>query len=123
MDFSAERAKITEQLAHITAQRAELNSQEAELTKQLKAIDAYETVMSGKAPVAKTATTRIKRGGVKDAVLNVIKAHPQGIKRGDIIEQLGLKGQKGKEQSVSNVLATLKNSATVTADAGLYKAS
>ena len=67
--------------------------------------------------------TGTRRGGVREEVLRVIGDNPEGINRADILDKLGAKGDKKAEQSISNALANLKKTGTLTADGGLYKAS
>ncbi len=64
-----------------------------------------------------------RRTGIRKEVLEIIKKHPAGIGRADILVAIDAKGDKSAEQSVSNALSALKNndSVTTTAD-GKYKA-
>jgi hypothetical protein len=59
---------------------------------------------------------------MKDQVLDAIgSAGGTGIGRADLIENLGVKGDKSGEQSVSNQLSILKKAGTITANDGLYR--
>jgi len=77
----------------------------------LAAIDAYEAAKAGKVPGRRQSTshrgqTRARRGSKREQLLEIIKAH-KGLTRGEILEQMGLKGNKTGEMSVSNALTAL----------------
>jgi hypothetical protein len=61
-----------------------------------------------------------RRTGVRNDVLNAVKAAPNGISRSDILEALGAKGDKRAEQSISNALANLKKAEQLTLNDGVY---
>ena len=79
----------------------------------------YRLVQSDTAPV----TTGKRRTGIRDEVLAKVKAHPDGIARAVLLDEMGVRGDKSGEQSVSNALASLKKAGTITADGGVYKAT
>lgn len=68
------------------------------------------------------AGTAKRRTGVRQEVLDTIKAAPEGMSRADLLEKMGAKGDKSAEQSISNALAALKKNNSITADDGVYKA-
>ncbi len=49
-------------------------------------------------------------GKVAQAVLQLLQEHPDGLTNRQILEKLGLKGNKSGEQSISNVLSALTKS-------------
>jgi hypothetical protein len=121
-----ERARLHgEREAVFTAQH-ELEEKLAEINRELAAIDAYETVKTGK-PVATGQTrtrlaSRGRRGSRRDALLKLIE-ESEGLTRGEILEKMGLKGNKAGEMSVSNALTALtKGNQVVRAD-GRYRAA
>jgi hypothetical protein len=65
---------------------------------------------------------RAGRGQRRQQVLGVIKSTAEGATRGDILERLGAKGDKALEQSVSNALAALFKSKSVSRENGRYHA-
>ena len=95
----------------------------AELERELEAIDAYETT-KGKAEPTPTRKARSRRapvknakrkqpqaasprGGKREALLQVLRENPDGLRRGEILTRLGVKGNKSGETSVSNALTAL----------------
>lgn len=64
-----------------------------------------------------------RRMGVKDDVLATLKAHPEGMKRGQILEAMGAKGDTSFEGSITNALGGLKRDGSVILTDGIYKAS
>ena len=77
---------------------------------------AAEQFITGSAPEARSFTTNpgfqrgrpgSRRGRIRDSVLELVKAEPAGLSRGEILERLHLKGDKAGETSVSNALTAL----------------
>ena len=117
-----ERERLTKLTDDYHAQIADLQAKLAEVAGEMRAITAYDEAKRGKPTRAQrqATTARAPRGSKRDGLLAAIKAHP-GITRGAIIDQLGVKGDKGQEQSISNALAALKKAGTITADDGKYR--
>ena len=116
-----ERARLGALRADLIAQQEAIDVQLADIDKELDAIAAYERAKSGKParqPKAAKAT-RIPRGAKREELLSLIEDSPN-LSRGEIIEKLGIKGNKSQEQSISNALATLKKLGTITAKDGKY---
>lgn len=116
--MAAERERIGKLKAELNAKIAEFRSQLEDLDIELHAITAYERAKAGKASAPSTGT-RIARGTKRSAVLTIISNNP-GLTRGEIIDRMGIKGQKSEEQALSNMLANLKKYGNVTAEAGKY---
>ena len=55
--------------------------------------------------------------------MQVIKDHPSGLTRGEILDRMGLKGDKSGEMSVSNALTALTKANQVTRRDGRYAAA
>ena len=55
--------------------------------------------------------------------MQVIKDNPSGLNRGEILERMGLKGDKSGEMSVSNALTALTKANQVTRRDGRYVAA
>lgn len=106
-----ERARLDKRREEVLARREKLDEEIAIIDKELAAIAAYEAAKQGKPKRA--ATTRVPRGSRQQSVVEVIAKHKKGITRGEILESLNLKGNKGGEQSVSNALSALKKARRV----------
>jgi hypothetical protein len=52
--------------------------------------------------------------------MQVIKENPSGLTRGEILEKMGLKGDKSGEMSVSNALTALSKGNQITRQDGKY---
>jgi Fe2+ or Zn2+ uptake regulation protein len=80
------------------------------LEREFTAIEAYDKARGGKAkPAPKRVNRRVhsRRGEKRQAVLKIISQHPDGLSRGEILNLIGVKGDKSGEQSVSNALSAL----------------
>ncbi len=115
--IEAERERLTTALADCNERKAAIDAEIAGIQQEMKAVAAYEAAKTGK-PV--TASTGKRRTGIRDEVLAKVKAHPEGIARAPLLEEMGVKGDKSGEQSVSNALAALKKAGIITADDGVY---
>ena len=124
-----ERERLHKEREAIVNQQHELEGKLAEINRELGAIDAYETAKTGKTPAAtrqmRGARTRpqARRGSRREALMQVIKDNPSGLSRGEILERMGLKGDKAGEMSVSNALTALTKSNQVSRRDGKYVAS
>jgi len=126
-----ERARLNSEREAIFTQQQELEAKLAEIHRELSAIDAYEAAKSGKpaAPLARqraprTGTPRVmpaRRGSKREQLLELIRQHPEGLARKDILERLGLKGDKAGEMSVSNALTAMIKASQVTREGGKYR--
>ena len=129
-DFIAQdRERLHAEREQIFNQQHELESKLAEINRELSAIDAYEAAKTGRAPAAarqpRSARTRpqARRGSKREALMQVIKDNPSGLTRGEILERMGLKGDKSGEMSVSNALTALTKANQVTRQDGRYVAA
>lgn len=106
-----ERERLNAERHAIFQQQQELDNKLADLDRELSAIEAYEGAKTGKAVVRATsrAPTRGRRGSRREELLNVVREH-HGLTRGEILEKLGLKGDKSGEMSISNALTALTKS-------------
>ena len=95
----------------------------------LFAIPSAGSIIAAEAPSGNPADFKVKTclhsvsyAGVwrGQAVLDVVQQNPDGLSRGEILSQLGVKGNKSAEQSVSNALSALKKSAKVNSREGKY---
>ena len=120
--LNKERDRLTKLMDDIATRRATLDTEEAAIAKELKAITAYEAAKADKPKKAKT--TRAPRSSSKrETIITMIQDHKEGMSRAELIEALGIKGNKAQEQSLSNTLANLKKAAKLTAKDGKYLAA
>jgi hypothetical protein len=121
------QAFITKQRDALVQQRESIFSQQHELQQQLDAVNAMLAkfdVFEGKAaaPTSGDRTRRARtspRGSKRDALLQVIR-DGGGLSRGEILDKMGLKGDKAGEMSVSNALTALTKSQQVERRDGKY---
>ncbi len=115
-------------------QQRELDKRLTDLDLERAAIAAYEITMNGKfaqpqksAPAGvsskRPASVRKPRGSKRPAIMSLIKENPFGLNRAEIIEKMGLKGDKLGAMSVSNALAALSKSKQVVRQDGKYVAA
>jgi alkylation response protein AidB-like acyl-CoA dehydrogenase len=125
-DFiTRDRDRLHAEREAIFNQQHELEGKLAAINNELRAIDAYEAAKSGKAPARATGTRRAPRarsGSKREQLLQVLKDGP-GLTRGEILEKMGLKGNKTGEMSVSNALTALTKANQVRRDGGKYLAA
>src|SRR6202521_5290380 len=129
-DFiSRDRERLHAEREQIVNQQQALDGKLAEINRELAAIDAYESAKTGKAPAAARqprgarARPQTRRGSKREALMQVIKDNPSGLTRGEILERMGLKGDKSGEMSVSNALTALTKANQVIRRDGRYVAA
>lgn len=127
-----ERARLDKARKDALASKATVENELAAIEQELSALDAYRQAKNGPAGrTAKRAPARRagangarratgRRGEKRQAVLNLIKQNPVGLSRGEILVQMGVKGNRSAEQSVSNALSALKKSEKVNSREGKY---
>jgi hypothetical protein len=107
-----ERERLRKALEDLRAKQEELQAQRATIETELDALDTYEAARSGKTRKSRTAS-RAPRGSRQQSVLAVITKSKKGMTRGDILQAMGLKGNKGGERAISNALTALKKAKRV----------
>ena len=117
---------ITKQREALLTQRETIFGLQADLQRQLDEVNgmlAKFDVFEGKRTPATTTRTRrstgTRQGSKRDELLSVIKAG-NGLTRGEILEKMGLKGNKQGEMSVSNALTALTKANQVRRADGKY---
>src|SRR5712692_9070646 len=124
--IASERERLNKEREAILNQQHELEQKLAAINNEMRAIDAYEAAKSGKAtPARQTGTRRAPRarsGSKREQLLQVIK-DGGGLTRGEILEKMGLKGDKSGEMSVSNALTALTKGNQVARHEGKYHAT
>ena len=122
-----ERERLHREREQVANQQQELEDKLGQIDRELEAIDAYEAAKTGKPsrPARRQARGRrtrsqAPRGSRREALLQTIRENPDGLKRGEILERMGLKGDKSGEMSVSNALTALTKSNQVSRHDGRY---
>jgi hypothetical protein len=108
--ITKDKERLNSERAAIRGQQRELEKKLAEIDREYAAIDAYETAKSGKSSARKTgarSAPRARNGSRREAILAVVAENPDGLTRGELLEKMGLKGNKSGEMSVSNALTAL----------------
>jgi hypothetical protein len=120
--IARERERLHSEREAIFTQQQELEAKLVGINRELAAIDAYEAAKTGKQTPAKTTTRRAstgRKGSKREELLGVIRAG-NGLTRGEILEKMGLKGNKSGEMSVSNALTALTKGNQVLRRDGKY---
>jgi hypothetical protein len=125
-DFiTRERDRLRSERESVFTQQRELQSKLAEIDREMAAIEAYESAKSGKGGAARqgrtTSTGRATRRGSKREELLTVIRDSQGLSRGEILDKMGLKGNKSGEMSVSNALTALTKNGQVKREGGKYR--
>jgi hypothetical protein len=120
-DFiSRDRERLQKEREAIFTQQHELEGKLAAINNEMRAIDAYEAAKTGKAAPARATGVRrapqTRHGSRREQLLQLIKS-AGGLSRGEILEKMGLKGNKSGEMSVSNALTALTKAGHVVRDA------
>lgn len=128
-DFiTRDRERLHAEREQIFNQQHELENKLAHINRELSAIDAYEAAKTGKAPAAVRQTRgarapQVRRGSRREALMQIINDNPNGLTRGEILDRMGLKGDKSGEMSVSNALTALTKANQVMRRDGRYVAA
>lgn len=121
-DFIArERERLSREREEISHQRRELDDRLAAIDREFQALDAYQAAKTGKPSGGRRTQTqyRARRGSRREELMNLIR-DGNGLSRGNILERMGLKGDKAGEMSVSNALNALNRSNQVRREGGKY---
>jgi hypothetical protein len=115
-----ERDRLHTEREAVLEQQRELDKRLDEIDRELQAVGAYEAAKSGRSvagqgrgqrrPTRGDGGQRAPRSGSRrEELLGVIR-ESNGLTRGEILERMGLKGDKSGEMSVSNALTALTKS-------------
>jgi hypothetical protein len=123
-DFmTRERERLRTEREQIFNQQEELQRKLEAINREFTAIEAYEAAKTGKAArggnVSVGRQQRARRGSRREELLNLIR-EGKGLSRGEILERMGLKGDKSGEMSVSNALTALTKRNEVRREGGRY---
>src|SRR4051794_8554381 len=122
--IARERERLRGEREQVFNQQEELQRKLDAIDREFAAIEAYNTAKTGKA-AQRTRTDRqprARRGSRREALLEIIR-QSDGLSRGEILERMGLKGDKSGEMSVSNALTALTKSNQVRREDGKYHAA
>lgn len=122
--IARDRERLQAEREKIFGQQEELQRKLDAINREFAAIEAYETAKTGKAArqAAAGRQMRVRRGSRRQALLDVIR-QSEGLSRGEILERMGLKGDKSGEMSVSNALTALTKNNQVQREGGKYRAT
>jgi hypothetical protein len=115
-----ERERIKEAIKAANAKRQEAEDEIGQLEAQIAAIAAYDAALKGKKPSTAPRTPRGPKGAKRQALLDLIAEHPDGMTRGEIIMAMNARGDQSASQSISNSLAALKTRGRVTQEGKKY---
>jgi hypothetical protein len=122
-----ERERLTAERNDLLDQRSGIDSLLAEIDREFAAVDAYEAAKTGKGQKiiaglqdAVAHAKRARRGSIRETIANTVSAAPAGLSRGDLLDVLGLKGDKSAEMSLSNALTAMVKNGSLTREDGRY---
>ncbi len=120
---SRERERLRAEREQVFNRQEELQRRLDAVNREFAAIEAYETAKTGKATRQASAgrQRQARRGSRRQALLEIIR-QSNGLSRGEILVQMGLKGDKSGEMSVSNALTALTKNNQVHREGGKYRA-
>ena len=105
--IARERERLSRERQEISNQRRGLHNRLAAIDREFQALEAYQAAKTGRPSGRRTAMQRrTRRGSRREELLNLIR-DGNGLSRGEILERMGLKGDKAGEASVSNALNAL----------------
>lgn len=122
--IASERERLTQEAAALDDEHAMLQLKIDALNRELAAIDAYEATKMGRAAGTAPAVRQrpdARRGWRLD-ILQALSASPYGMERGEVLEALGVRGDKRGEGAVSNALHAMKTFGTLVHQDGRYYA-
>ena len=119
--IARERERLSREREEISSQKRELDNRLAAIDREFQALDAYQSAKTGKPSGAPRTQTqrRAPRGSRREGLLNLIRDE-NGLSRGEILERMGLKGDKSGEISVSNALTALTKGNQIRREGGKY---
>jgi hypothetical protein len=119
--IARERERLSRERDEISAQQRELNNKLVEIAREFQALEAYHAAKTGKLNGGHRVQTQrqARRGSRREELLTLIR-EGNGLSRGDILERMGLKGDKSGEMSVSNALTALAKGNQIRREGGKY---
>jgi hypothetical protein len=119
--IARERDRLSRERKEISDQKRALDTRLAAIDREYQALDAYQAAKTGKPRGDRRVQTqrRAPRGSRREGLLTLIR-DGNGLSRRDILERMGLKGDKAGEASVSNALNVLLKRNQVRREGGKY---
>ena len=119
--IARERERLSREREEISNQRRELDNRLAEIDREFQALDVYQVAKTGKPSGGRRTRMqpRARRGSRREELLNLIR-DGNGLSRREILERMGLKGDKSGEMSVSSALTVLAKGNQVRRESGKY---
>lgn len=111
----AERERLKGKRSDTIGKIKALEKELVGIDREMEAVNAYYASKTGKRV---STGQRAPRGKRREEILSLVKNG--GMGRADILEALGVKGDKSGEQSVSNALSSMKKSGALAVDDGKY---
>jgi hypothetical protein len=122
-----ERARIDAERESLLNDKSTVDARLHQLDREMHAVDAYVAAKTGKVLTAARHRARLngfqqpRPGSRRSTIIATISQHPQGLRRGELLEILGVKGDKSGEMAVSNALtALIKTAALMRNDENKY---
>lgn len=121
---AAERERLTADREWLLGQRADIDAKLAEIDREFAAVDAYEAAKTGKQKPVTNGTApnarRARHGSIRETILSLVEMAPAGLSRREMIEHLGVKGDKSGEMSLSNALTAMVKKGMLVREGGKY---
>jgi hypothetical protein len=112
-----EKERLLKEIAELDEEITALAEEQAAFRRELRAIEAYTQVASGKAPEAPTGASRGTRSGTKrEGLLKLLEGSAEGLTRAEFLEAMGAKGDTAAERSISNALSVMKKDGVISHD-------
>jgi hypothetical protein len=117
--IARQREALLNQRQELLNQQRALQEQLDHLDEMLTKFDVFEGKYANRGRASTRRASRSRRASRREALLQVIR-EGNGLTRGEILERLGLKGNKTGEMSVSNALTALTRSNQLRRDGRRY---
>lgn len=118
-----ERERLTQARKDAETRLQEVQDKIAEIDREFEAIEAYERIKTRKTQKGAAyhePGQRAPRGSRQQELLELIGQNPDGLTRGEILDELGVKGNKKAEASVSNALNAMKKKGQLRSEGKAY---
>jgi len=123
--IASERDRLANRKLTLVEQQRQLAQDIAAVDAEFRAINAYERAKTGQTERKSNGATHTRRprsGSKRTEILEIVSAN-NGMSRGQIIDALGVRGDKSGEMSISNALTALSKAQQVVRENGQYFAA
>lgn len=124
-----ERQRLTDERVELTETRRQIDLRLQAVDREFKAVDAYEKAKQGTPARSRSRSPsgngaeRAPRGSRRAEVKALLESESTGLTRGEILDHLGLKGNKVASMSISNALSAMLKSGELTRNDKNYQLS